>query len=523
MSRIISAVDARALIHAGEEVAFLDVREPGQFGEEHPLLAIPAPYSTLEVSIGTLVPRKTVPVVLLDAGDGVGERAADRLASAGYTNVQILDGGMPGWANAGFPVYRGVNVPSKLFGELVEHERDTPSISAEELESMMSAGERLVVLDGRSPEEFYRMSIPQGQSCPNAELPLRLDAIVDDGDTTVVINCAGRTRSIMGAQGLIDMGIGSKVVALRNGTMGWSLAGFELEHGSSHSFPTTLDSTTIAQARARSAKLAAQSGVRSIGKDVLEELQADAHRSVFLLDVRTEAEFMASHVAGAMHAPGGQLVQATDQWIGVRNATVVLIDPLSIRAVLVAHWLTGMGHTVYVLEPAAIDDLPAATGPEPVVEIDGPPAVDASALASALSNRAACFDVRASAAHSAGHPQGARWVSRPQIASLTGSGSAVVLASDLAVGRLAAWDLGECGWDVIGVCLASQQEWEGAGVQTRLTPDSPPDGERVDYLFFVHDRHSGNLEAAQVYLNWETGLLAQMDDVEQSLFHVPAC
>ena len=52
----------------------------------------------------------------------------------------------------------------------------------------------------------------------------------------------------------------------------------------------------------------------------------------------------------AVHAPGGQLVQATDQWVGVRNARIVLIDSEGVRAPVVAGWLKQLGCEVYVLE-----------------------------------------------------------------------------------------------------------------------------------------------------------------------------
>jgi rhodanese-related sulfurtransferase len=69
-----------------------------------------------------------------------------------------------------------------------------------------------------------------------------------------------------------------------------------------------------------------------------------------LLDVRTPEEFSAGSIPGAAHAPGGQLVQATDQWVAVRNARLVLIDGEGVRAPVVASWLKQLGCDVYVLE-----------------------------------------------------------------------------------------------------------------------------------------------------------------------------
>src|SRR6185312_12580626 len=154
------------------------------------------------------------------------ERAASVLTQAGYTDVSILTGGIAAWEAAGFELFSGVNVPSKAFGEFVEHEKGTPSVSAEELNALMQSGADMVVLDSRPFDEFSRVSIPTGVDVPGAELVLHVHDMAPKPDTLVVVNCAGRTRSIIGAQSLINAGVPNKVVALRNGTMGWSLAGF---------------------------------------------------------------------------------------------------------------------------------------------------------------------------------------------------------------------------------------------------------------------------------------------------------
>jgi rhodanese-related sulfurtransferase len=213
------------------ELAILDVREAGQYAAGHLFFATHVPYSRLEIEIVAFVPRKAVPVVVYDAGDGVSEKAAGALAKLGYGDVRCLEGGAPGWAAAGHTLYEGVNLPSKTFGELVELAQDTPHISADDLAAMQDEGGDFVILDGRTPEEYGRFNIPGGLSCPNAELPLRFNDMVPNDRTTVVINCAGRTRSIIGAQTLINFGVPNKVVALENGTQGWALADRELETG----------------------------------------------------------------------------------------------------------------------------------------------------------------------------------------------------------------------------------------------------------------------------------------------------
>ena len=340
------------MLHDGGELALLDVREAGQFGESHLLFATPLPYSRLELDIGALVPRKSARIVLCDDGEsGVAELAAKRLQAIGYSNVAVLEGGTRAWARAGlYALFAGVNVPSKLFGELVEHEYHTPRVTVTELARMKEAREDFVIVDGRPFAEYQKMNIPGGICCPNAELPYRIREIVRNPKTKIVVNCAGRTRSILGAQTLINFGVENPVYALENGTQGWVLADMELERGASRRYPDRVDESALpAACRRRREADGAPRRQNRLGATV-EGWLRDPQRTTYLLDVRTPEEFKAGSLPGAVHAPGGQLVQATDQWVGVRNARIVLIDSEGVRAPVVASWLKQLGCDVYVLE-----------------------------------------------------------------------------------------------------------------------------------------------------------------------------
>ena len=128
--RKVGAAALRAMLLDDAELALIDVREERIFSESHLLFARSVPLSRLELRVARLVPRRATRIVLVDDADGLAERAAQVLAAAGYSDLQILDGGNAGWAAAGFELFSGVNVPSKAFGEFVEHENGTPSISA---------------------------------------------------------------------------------------------------------------------------------------------------------------------------------------------------------------------------------------------------------------------------------------------------------------------------------------------------------------------------------------------------------
>ena len=248
-------IDAKTL-HAwlldGHELALLDAREDGEFGASHLFWAVPCPLSKREIRARALLPRLGVRICCVDDGRGVAEQLAAWLEGIGCSDVAVLDGGTKAWAAAGYELFSGVNVPSKAFGEWVEHHYGTESVDPPDLKSWIDSGRDIVVLDSRTHEEFVRMSIPTGISVPGGELVYRIGDIVPDPKTLVVVNCAGRTRSIMGAESLRRAGIPNKVVALRNGTMGWELAGFRCDRGRTDRFaPGTPKTAATALQRAQ--------------------------------------------------------------------------------------------------------------------------------------------------------------------------------------------------------------------------------------------------------------------------------
>jgi rhodanese-related sulfurtransferase len=327
----------------------------------------------------------------------------------------------------------------------------------------------------------------------------------------VVVNCAGRTRSIVGAQTLIDMGVPNRVVALRNGTMGWRLAGFDLDQSSGLTHPLETPPAALESAQRSAAALAAADGIQTVTGNEVDAWLDCGTRSVFLLDVRTESEFSAAHQPGAVHAPGGQLVQATDQWVAVRGAILVLIDDEQVRAPLVGRWLQRMGHEVVVLAAGhVLRERDAAVVESQLPEL-------ARLDVAELPTDAALIDLRSSAAFDAGHLRGANWSIRPRLANLKPGTSVVLIADTAQVAALASLDLAEIGTAVVGWLPGDLMAWRDAGLEV-VTESRLANAERIDYLFFVHDRHDGNMEAARTYLEWETGLAAQLDSDERALF-----
>jgi rhodanese-related sulfurtransferase len=343
-----------------QEIALLDLRREAAFATGHPLFAANMAADRIALEAETRLPRKDVPIVLYDADDGLVGKAANDLAALGYTDVRRLDGGLEAWRKAGFEIFIDVNSYAKAFGELVESRRHTPALSAEDVAALIAQKANIKILDVRRPDEYATMNVPGSVSVPGAELVLRAGHAAPDPETTIIVNCAGRTRSIIGAQSLINAGIPNKVVALRNGTIGWTLADQALEHGADRHGGIGLFESAKDKAR----EVAYRAGVRHLKSDEATALEADAARTLYRFDVRSVEDYASGHISGFRHYPGGQLVQEIDMAAPVRGARILLSDNMGVRADMTASWLAQMDWEVYVL----------ADGYDRALEI-GPPKV----------------------------------------------------------------------------------------------------------------------------------------------------
>jgi rhodanese-related sulfurtransferase len=360
----VTPFDIRSALLLRDEIALLDVRHEAIFAIGHPLFAANMAADRIVLEAETRLPRKDVPVVVYDAGESLAAQAADRLAALGYSNVRELEGGLQGWQAAGYELFQDVNSYAKAFGELVESRRHTPSLAADEVASLIASGANISILDVRRFDEYATMNIPGSISVPGAELVLRAGRAAPDPDTTIIVNCAGRTRSIIGTQSLINAGVANKVRALRNGTIGWTLAKQDLEHGADRR--GEIGAFEGAESNARD--VAYRAGVRRLNMAEMTALLTQTHRTLYRFDVRAAEEYAAGHLAGFRHYPGGQLVQEIDMAAPVRGARIVLSDNRSVRADMTASWLAQMGWETYVLEGGydrALEVKPPLVWPKP--------------------------------------------------------------------------------------------------------------------------------------------------------------
>jgi rhodanese-related sulfurtransferase len=518
MDVVISCEELACLMASEQLFAVFDVRERGEYNQCQIPNTTSLPRSQIEFRIAELVPDRTVQLVVYDEGDARAQLATATLARLGYEHISMLDGGLSAWQNQERPTVSGVNVPSKAFGERVHHERNVPDLAPEELKSMQDRSTDLVILDVRTPEEYGRFCIPGAINVPGGDLILWAEELKRHKETNVIVNCAGRTRSIIGAAALRRLGL-TNVHALRNGTMGWVLAGFELERKPERPTPPA-PATGLQTATALAPRIAEEESISWISS--LELSRTLETKSInYLIDVRSEGEFASGHVPGSINVPGGQAVQRADDFVAVRNAPIVFISNESARAVMAAYWYRQMGFShVAVLqgglrawaesggriERGSLRNEPIGfEAAQQAVRVVDPRTVEGKTRDPSV----LLLDVGTSLDFETAHLPRAKWISRgwldlklPELYADRNQ-PIVVTCPDGRQSILAALALGELGYSDVVVLGGGVRAWSAAGFPTERGVASCL-VERNDVVLSPSIR--GTKEDMQRYLDWELKL-----------------
>ena len=529
----ISPHELKALMEGDSPHAVVDVRLPVEFNAEQIFRTTNVPRGFLEFRIGLLVPVRSTPMVLVDRGRGRGRMAAETLEREGYTDVIRLEGGLPAWKSAGLPTISGTNVPSKEFGERVQHEQQVPEILADEMRALIESGGPVRIFDARTEKEFERFSIPGGRSLPNGELILHVWDILQDDETPVVVNCAGRTRSIMGAQALRRLGV-KNVRALRNGVIGFFLKGIPVGEGKKGEVSRPSE-RSIAYAEELAAALAEEEGIPSISVEELRFRRERAGReTLYLLDVRRAPEYSGGHIPGAVSIPGGQAIQRTDEAIAVRAGTVVTCCDASARATMVAYWLRRMGlRHVFFLKGGTevwrtagqplVSSEAAAWGESPVSDSEPIGLAGALEASRGLSpeeaaefigegERTVLLDVDLSRSYIDGHLSGAKWISRDWLEDRIGDwapdkGTPLLLTCEDGLrSAFAARTLLECGHREVFRLAGGKRTWREAGRPLDKGGEGIV-GDPQDVVLKPYDfEKEAMLRSMENYIEWEVNL-----------------
>ena len=530
MAQKLTVQEVKKIIGRQMEYALIDVREQEEFSKDHQLLSCCIPYSRIELSLERLVPCKKTPLILTDSGSNIfmrSERAAGVAEDLGYTKVYIQKNGLKAWIEAGYETFEGVNTLSKAFGELVAEVCNTPLIRPEELDTMLKQGKDILILDCRPYSEFNNMCIPGGKNAPGAELVYRVLDQAPGPETVIIVNCAGRTRSLIGAQSLINANIPNPVYALKGGTMGWELAGLKLEYGQTRytDFPSD---PSVKLACERAAAVGEKTGVKYIDLQTLKQWEREVEeKTLYLFDIRQPQEFETAHYPGSVNVQSGQLVQATDEYGAVRCARYVVLDDTGARANMTASWLTQMGYPeVYVL-----------SGGIPVKEMTGPEPQNKSnitVVCSAITpetlrgmiknNNILLIDVGSSETYREGHIPDSLWVPRSRISLAekhNGSPAHVVIISENASLSQNTLSDARAVWPNANVVILSGgcSAWTESGLPTE---SGMKDALCVadDVWYKPYEDTEADPAAMQAYFDWEYGLVAKISRDGDAHFQV---
>jgi rhodanese-related sulfurtransferase len=420
MSTTITGAELRRRIDdQGRELAILDLRSPLERTTGHLSVSSGVPLHDLEQRVRTAVPRLDTPVVLA-SGRALDDRGATILASLGYTDVSVLEDGLDSWTSAGERLYTGTNVRSKTLGEWIEGEFGTSTVDSATVAEWRARGEDVVVLDSRPHGEYVHHHIPGGYDTGGgAELAFRGLQAVPGPQTKIVVNCAGRTRGIVGAQSLVNTGIVNPVYSLHNGTPAWGWAGLPIESGEGQ--PLDVPTEIPDDLRKWAQQTLESAAVEVIGADELVRLRGDESATTYVIDVRRPEEYAAGHVAGSLSVQGGQLVQGSDEHLAVRRAHVVLVDTEDLlRSASTVQWLRYLhdGPVSVIVHEQELESSAGASVDE--VPVPAVATVSGEQLASWLDagEDLQVVDLRSSAAYRAGHVPGSVHARREHLLAL---------------------------------------------------------------------------------------------------------
>lgn len=511
-SRSLEPSELAWALRSGTTLALIDVRAESTYSARHLIHASSFPRRNLELTLPSRVPLHCTVIVCDESDAGEAREAAVALLAWGYRDVRVLAGGVQAWENAGLPVYGGMHTYSKAFGEFVESTCGTPHVSAPELSGMLEGSRPPIVIDCRPRDEYLRGSLSVSRNLPGIELLYRLGSLVKDTSTPIVVHCAGRTRSIIGAQTLVDAGVKNPVAALENGTMGWLLAGMPVVTRE-HAGPVPVAASSVVELAGHCRALATEFGIAEVGRDQVDALLRSDEAVTLVLDVRTDEEFTAGHHPAAIHAPGGQLLQATDRFAAVHGATLVLADDDGLRATLTAAWLRRMGWSQVLVFPMRSVRGAMATGPAPrhyfragSRHVDMVDAVDLRGLIEA--GAALVYDLDTSIEYARGHIPEAWFVKRSslqaQLARPRDGKIAVLSCSDGTLSRIVAETLP--GNLAASVLRNGKRAWRAAGYALESGRGASIDAHDDVWRRPLDDPDDVEASMRQ-YLTWEVGLL----------------
>jgi len=508
-----------AALAADRPPVLLDVRDLVESEGGHLPGAALLPRRRIEFRIDALVHDRATPIAVIDGGEAFAEGrpdpraalAAGTLVALGYREVAAVDGGVAAWRRAGLPIVSGAQVSSRAFGRRVGDLEGVPLVSVATLRQWQQAGRHIALCDVRGADEHTEDCLPGAVSLPGFDAVSHALDMAAESDVVVLCSSA-RTRSLMVARTLIDLGL-TDVVALDGGMLAWRLAGHELERGSRRR--RVQPSRPGRQfAELGSARLAKYHGVERIEAAELAALLEADGGNFNVFDLRNLGQHGVAHVPRSVSQACDRLIVRRDEMLAARDAPVVLVDDDAVRAQLTGVWLRRLGHAR--VRTLAGGFASWANGGHPARTVAEMPlgwreacaaapglGVEDAARWLAAHVPARVLHVDTASSWRRGHLPGALWLPRgwlePRIAGIAPSTDAALLVTctDGAQSAFAAATLRARGYANVAWLQGGTRTWAGAGRALESSTAALPDD---DELRPVARRDA---QAMCDYLEWE--------------------
>jgi len=314
-------------------VAFLDVRTRKAYVQEFAFGAVNCPLDRFSLMIADLVPDRSTLIIMIGANKKAISNTNLILLKKKYSNVHYIKGDYQAWKKAKLPMWAGEFTLSKAFGEWIEATGKVNNIFPNKLNRMhQQPDSQLLQIDARPKIEYEKFTLPYSKHCSGGELPAYLQKT--SSKKTIIVHCAGRTRSIIAYQTLLDFNISQKKYVLNGGTQNWVLNGLERAYQQKsdiqkHKVNITQDKT-LAKTIIQKFKLPSVARIKNI---------KGVHGFVIQSEIINNQK-----IPYWKNVNATTLVQNTDKFIASTSTPIYIYSDIPTSAVFSVLWLTRMGY-----------------------------------------------------------------------------------------------------------------------------------------------------------------------------------
>jgi rhodanese-related sulfurtransferase len=289
---------------------------------------------------------KNAKIVVYCAASYRGGIAKIMLNLMGYTNVRNLSGGSAAWVAAGLPLKGASAAAFNLDTALADFLKAMPetfnAVRPADLEAELKAGPKPVLLDVRTADEYTEGHLEGAINIPLQEITKHLD-LLPKLDENIVVYCGSGHRSAIVMTALELLGY-TKVRSMLSGITAWAAAKYPV-------------STTAVEAKA-GARPEFKADIFKLVDAYMTAIPAGYYtikaadlnvalteKPPVLIDVRTDAEWSAGRIQGAVHIGLADFMTKKSEWPTDKAAAVVIYDNPTHRSTMAMVLMQLEGYT----------------------------------------------------------------------------------------------------------------------------------------------------------------------------------